>query len=252
MRCMPPSGPTVLVPTPANPIDHIITVIPARDEGDSIGACLRSVAAARASLPSSISSSVVVVADACRDDTAEVAAAHLDPSRDLLLLSEHGSAGSARRLGVAAAFATTIIDRDRIWVCSTDADSTVPVDWFDIQLDAARHGHVAIAGVVALDDATDPLLLAQFESTYVTHADGSHPHVHGANLGFRADAYESAGGWATMSTGEDHDLWNRLGPLGNTIASIRLSVTTASRRIGRAPAGFAADLTALAMAEPAA
>lgn len=140
-------------------------------------------------------------------------------------------------------------------MCSTDADSTVPPDWFDVQLEAAGDGHIAIAGVVRLDDAADPLLVAQFESTYRKHLDGSHPHVHGANLGFRADAYLSAGGWPTLATGEDHDLWKRLAPLGATIASARLSVTTASRLIGRAPAGFAtdlADLTALAFVEPAA
>ncbi|MET0910791.1 MAG: hypothetical protein ABWZ99_15095, partial [Ilumatobacteraceae bacterium] len=79
---MPISGPTPFTPTqPSDVIDHIITVIPARDEEASIGACLRSVTAARASLPASVSSSVVVVIDSCRDDTAAVAAVHLDRRR---------------------------------------------------------------------------------------------------------------------------------------------------------------------------
>jgi hypothetical protein len=235
------------------PIDHILTVIPARDEADSIGRCLRSVAAARAALPSTISSTIVVVADTCRDDTVLVAASHLDLSRDLLVHTGLGAAGTARRLGVAAGLSATTIDPARVWVCSTDADSTVPVDWFDVHLQAARQGHIAIAGVVELDDATDPMLREQFKAGYPTHPDGSHPHVHAANLGFRADAYVSAGGWAAVATGEDHDLWRRLAPHGGMLASVRLSVTTASRLIGRAPAGFAADLAALVLtSEPAA
>ena len=232
-------------------IDHIVTVIPARDEARSIGRCLRSVAAAASNLPRGITSCVVVVVDACSDRTAAIASADLDPACDLLLHSDHGSAGKSRRLGVAAALRRTAVEPSRVWVCSTDADSTVPLDWFDVHLEAARHGHIAIAGVVRLDDAADPRLIAQFESTYLTNADGTHPHIHAANLGFRADAYVLAGGWAPLETGEDHDLWRRLAPHGGMLASVRLSVTTASRLIGRAPAGFAANLNALTRAAEA-
>ncbi len=233
-------------------IEHIVTVIPARNEARRIGACLRSVAESAEALPPSMSSTVVVVADSCHDDTADVAAMCLDPARDLIVHTTQRCAGGSRRVGVAEALRRIAADPSRVWVCSTDADTTVPSDWFDVHLEAAREGHIAIAGVVRLDDAADPLLVAQFEATYQRHPDGSHPHVHGANLGFRADAYLSAGGWPTLATGEDHDLWRRLVSLGATIASVRLSVTTASRFIGRAPAGFAADLNALALAEPAA
>ena len=159
-----------------------------------------------------------MIVDACSDRTAAIAAADLDPACDLLLHSEHGSAGKSRRLGVAAALRRTPVDPSRVWVCSTDADSTVPVDWFDVHLEAARDGHIAIAGVVELDDAADPRLLAQFESTYLTNPDGTHPHIHAANLGFRADAYVLAGGWAPLPTGEDRDLWQRLAPHGGMLA----------------------------------
>jgi hypothetical protein len=241
---------SIVMPAPGdnNAIDHLITVIPARDEARSIGRCLESITAARSALAPAISTAVVVVVDSCRDDTALIAAAHLDPGRDLLLYSDEGSAGASRGIGVAAALERTALDPSRIWMCSTDADSTVPADWFDVHLEAARHGHIAIAGIVDLDDTADPMLVDQFTATYHTHDDGSHQHVHGANLGFRADAYLAAGGWSMMSTGEDHDLWGRLTPLGATIASVRLSVSTASRLIGRAPAGFAANLTALTIA----
>jgi glycosyltransferase involved in cell wall biosynthesis len=233
---------------PSCSIDHIVTVIPARDEGRTIGPCLRSIEHARATLPSRITSSVVVVVDSSRDDTAMVAARHLDVGRDMLLHVDHACAGASRAVGVDAALEHPSTELSRIWVCSTDADSTVPTDWFDTHLDAAASGHIAVAGVVRLDDTADPLLREEFASTYVTHPDGTHPHIHGANLGFRADAYLSAGGWASLTTGEDHDLWHRLAPLGGVLASVGLWVTTASRLVGRAPAGFAADMVALTLA----
>ena len=35
---------------------------------------------------------------------------------------------------------------------------------------------------------------------------GPHSHVHGANLGFRASAYLTAGGFPPVPTAEDHAL----------------------------------------------
>ena len=77
------------------------------------------------------------------------------------------------------------------------------------------------------------------------HPDGSHPHVHGANLGVRADAYLKAGGWSHVETGEDHDLWSRLTEAGlRRLSSSAITVLTSGRRVGRAPNGFAEALAA--------
>src|ERR1035438_132616 len=85
----------------------------------------------------------------------------------------------------------------------------------------------------------------RFRLTYLIHSDGTHPHVHGANIGIRADAYLESGGWRHLMTAEDHDLWQRL-HRGNhrrrSDASLR--VVTSGRRIGRAPHGFANALAA--------
>ena len=48
-----------------------------------------------------------------------------------------------------------------------------------------------------------------------------------------------------LTTGEDHDLWNRLRRYGPTLSTTALTVATSARRTGRAPEGFAADLSAL-------
>ncbi len=83
-----------------------------------------------------------------------------------------------------------------------------------------------------------PHLLATFAARYAI-GDGSHPHVHGANLGCRASAYLKAGGFPPLRTGEDHDLLRGLSLNGCAIArSSDIAVTTSSRRSGRAPAGF--------------
>ena len=81
--------------------------------------------------------------------------------------------------------------------------------------------------------------------SYSIYSDGTHPHIHGANLGVRADRYVDVGGWANLKTGEDHDLWGRLKRTGVRLrSSAQLQVVTSGRRVGRAPNGFAGALAA--------
>lgn len=74
-----------------------------------------------------------------------------------------------------------------------------------------------------------------------------HPHVHGANLGIRADVYEAIGGWSPLRTGEDAERVARA-ESSKTVRILRtgqVPVWTSSRPVGRAPAGFADYLSAL-------
>jgi cellulose synthase/poly-beta-1,6-N-acetylglucosamine synthase-like glycosyltransferase len=65
-------------------------------------------------------------------------------------------------------------------------------------------------------------------------------NVFGANLGVRADAYTSVGGFRPLHTGEDHDLWHRLGSAGYRLCfAADALVTTSSRLRGRATGGLA-------------
>ena len=81
---------------------------------------------------------------------------------------------------------------------------------------------------------------------------GHHPHVHGANLGFTADAYLAAGGFRPLPTAEDHALVDDLRavrlPLLHTA---RLPVVTSARHRARAPRGFAWLLGTLAATDEA-
>ena len=78
-------------------------------------------------------------------------------------------------------------------------------------------------------------------------AEAPHPHVHGANLGLRADAYLAVGGWSVPEHGEDQQLFADLRAAGYTVASPRsLVVTTSGRSRSRVRGGFADVLNALA------
>lgn len=230
------------------PIERIVVVIPARDEEDSIVACLEGVRVARRRLPFDVRSSMVVVADRCRDETvARAVSTIMGDDGDIIVDSQLGTVGAARQLGARCALLDVPEDLGRVWIASTDADTVVPVDWLTTQLDIARTGLVGAAGIVRLrrDARSDLALVDSFDRSY-SHGDGRHhSHVHGANMGFRADAFHAVGGWNSLATGEDHDLWNRLRDVGPVVATTALWVTTSARLTGRAPSGFAADLALL-------
>lgn len=236
-------------------IDHVVVVVPARNEDRTIGACLTSIVRARAALTAGMSSSVFVVADCCDDDTVTIA---LDTLRnepdDTVVVTAVSNAGAARALGTRRALTDLAVAMERVWVATTDADTVVPEDWLTDQLAVADDGFIAVAGIVELQPGTIEVsgLIEGFRRSYTQHADGTHPHVHGANLGFRADAYLAVGGWNPLAVGEDHDLWNRLRDHGPVTSRVALGVLTSARLVGRAPGGFAADLADLARMEPVA
>jgi len=225
---------------------EIGVVVPARNEQATIVACVESIR--RALDASGRPGRVVVVADSCTDGTAPLAAAALG-DQGVVLECRLGTAGAVRRLGTEWLLAHARWKPAGLWLAATDADSFVPPHWLRSQLAFAATGAAAVAGVVRLDPHCDPTLARRFRSTYRLHPDGSHPHVHGANLGVRADAYLDVGGWDALATGEDNALWIRLKRSGwPTVSSVDVWVTTSARRVGRAPSGFASDLERL---EPA-
>lgn len=238
-------------PTPAETcmthrITHIAVLIPARDEQQLLPRCLRSVQVARHRLPDLVTSDVVVVSDCSTDHTAAIAA-HLLGGSGAVASIKAGAVGAARARAAELALARFAGSPEHCWLASTDADCELPPDWLERQLATAARGWHAVAGIVDVDGFAEhgPAVPALFRLTYRIHPDGTHPHVHGANLGVRADSYLQAGGWSPLASAEDHDLWNRLGRLGHRrLTDSTLIVNTSGRRIGRAPRGFAAALAA--------
>ncbi len=219
-------------------------VIPAKDEQTTIDSCIRSVLTCL-SQARVLSSWVVVVADECSDDTAAIARRTL-AGRGEVLETHVKSAGAARRLGTARLLEHfRDVSATRLWFANTDADTHVTPDWIQIQLAHAAAGVVGVAGIVCLDASASEAAKTTHEKFYETAADGTHQHVHGANLSMRADAYIDAGGWSDLALAEDHCLWNRLRRRGWPLLSPVNSVVTTSARVeGRARGGFADTLKA--------
>jgi len=223
-------------------------VIPAHDEEGTVARCLRSVRRAlRAS--AAPAAFVVLVADACTDTTVARAHATLGNAGEVACVHER-SVGAARAHGALRCLERlSSLPADRIWLLNTDADTVVPEDWVRRQLAFAEDGAAAVAGRVALERSggeLDPTLARRFARSYALGADGTHEHVHGANLGVRADAYLDTGGWLPKSLSEDHCLWTRLRERGWPLVSPTASVVATSARLqGRAAGGFASDLAAL-------
>lgn len=226
---------------------HIAVLIPARDEEQLLPRCLRSVQLARQRLPRQVTSDVVVVSDCSRDRTQQIAEDIL-LSTGAVLCSEAGIVGCARALAARNAIERSRgVPANQCWLANTDADCEVPEGWLADQLAIAGLGFAAVAGIVDVDSFVDHDVSVEdlFRLTYRIDPDGSHPHVHGANLGIRTDAYLKAGGWSHLATAEDHDLWQRLQESGARLRSdASLQVLTSGRRVGRAPLGFADALAA--------
>ncbi len=225
---------------------HICVLIPARNEEELLPRCLHSVLAARCLLSGIASVDIVVAVDSSTDRTWNIAQ-QMVQGDGMVVRTQAGAVGSARALAAEVALQRYRGPRKRCWLANTDADCSVPATWLSEQLALAAENVEAVAGTVDVDTFEGHAAFVQqrFRETYLIRPDGSHPHVHGANLGVRADVYLRAGGWNKLPTAEDHDLWNRLSAMGIRQASVsQIRVITSGRRIGRAPHGFADALAA--------
>jgi len=246
-------------------------VVPARNEQDRIGACLRSVRRALRSLPSDVAVAVEVVLDRCSDATSERVAAVIDdwPEVEALVVGGNGPSsvrptgraqltcakkpdvGMLRSLGLSRALARLRPQpTNRTWLLSTDADTTVPANWVCEHLRLAAGGAHGVAGLAELDGVThlSPTARQRYREILARGVhDGSHDHVYCANLGFRADAYLAVAGFPVgAGPGEDHGLWRRMAAAGYRLEHpTSLRVRTSGRLRGRAEGGLADLLLAL-------
>ncbi len=206
--------------------------IPAHDEATDIGACLASVKEAARHVTNE-PVRIVVVADACSDDTAAIArfAGCEVLSLDLRCVGAARAAGAEYLLGLGAR-----------WMCCTDADTRVPPQWITVQLAC---GSDAVCGTIGVDDWREhPAHVAQAFYSHYQDRDG-HRHVHGANFGISAASYRLAGGFLSLAAHEDVRLVETLVSQQASIAWVRdPHVLTSARRLARAPEGFAHWLSA--------
>jgi glycosyltransferase involved in cell wall biosynthesis len=220
-------------------------VVPAVNEQATIGACLDSVAAARRRLHDvapGVDLRTVVVLDSCVDETASIVSRYREVQP---VICSVGRAGAARAIGAQALLDEVAGRADELWLANTDADSAVPADWLTSQLEEAGRGAHLVLGTVLPDVG----LSAATERAWFAHhrLHENHPHVHGANLGIRADTYLALGGWPGVATGEDVAVAALAASVGglHIVRTARIPVRTSVRLTGRAPRGFASYLREL-------
>ena len=219
-------------------------VIPARDEEALIGRCLTSVQSAvihaeRQWAGSGPEISITVVADRCTDRTVPIARQFSGVS---VLEIFAANVGRARAAGVQNALTRINEPLGLVWIANTDADSVVPLNWITVQADFAARRKGMMVGTVRPDFAD--LTSEQREAWTAKHTPGqANGHIHGANLGIRADLYLAAGGFPEYTEHEDVELAGHVSRLGaRVVASDLCEVMTSGRAHGRTPGGYAGYL----------
>lgn len=223
----------------------LAVVIPARNEQDRLPRCLSAVSDAAALLhrrmPDAPQTRIVVVLDSCTDRSRSI----VDQWSGVEVLTRHfGNVGAARAAGVEFLLAAPPEARPA-WIACTDADSAVPAEWLVQQMSHARADTDLLLGVVRPDaEELQPSSMNRWMSQY--HLKDGHPHVHGANMGVRADMYRRAGGFPPLTEHEDVVLAQRITSLGGRVVSTAgHPVLTSARVDGRTPGGMAAYLKSM-------
>jgi GT2 family glycosyltransferase len=222
-------------------LDAVAIAIPVNDEADLLPACIAGLRATiehcRRRYPR-IAVAVSFALDRCTDDSAEIihsagfeTASPPDPG-----------VGAARAAAVDAAMRSLPGSADhRMLIVCTDADSVVPAGWLVHLIELADLGADVIVGPVRPSERD--LDRKRLKAWELTHLDGeANGHVHGANLGVRANFYRAVGGFAPVHEHEDVDLVRNVVALGARLLVSDQSVTTSGRLRGRTAGGYAGYL----------
>ena len=235
--------------------------VPARDEGERIGACLQALLGQRdldgGPLPLG-AVQIVVLANNCSDGTAELAR-RCGGSVQVLeqtLPPCAANAGAARRAAMDAAI--DLAPQDGGLICTTDADSRPRPDWIARLWKAVDQGAQAVAGVVDFDPCeAGPIAFSQarrleglysaLQAEIIAHADPeahnpwpNHIWAWGANLAVTAKAYRRVGGLPPRPLAEDRAFVEQLRRYDVPVRHcLEARVWTSARRVGRAAGGLA-------------
>ncbi|WP_341953557.1 glycosyltransferase [Salinibacterium sp. TMP30] len=226
------------------PITGIAVVVPARNEEALLPGSLASLAVARDSIRNQLGGHapwvrVILVLDSCTDRSAFIASQWGEIEA---LTVDFGAVGAARHHGIHHVLTSSDTSESALWIANTDADSQVPANWLVHQWELATAGVDMMIGTVRPD--FNDLSEAQRQRWLATHTpEYANGHVHGANLGFRADRYRSVGGFRPVAEHEDVLLAASLSEAGAHVAATHsCCVLTSGRAQGRTPGGYASHL----------
>jgi hypothetical protein len=208
-----------------------------RAQRAGIACCLAGLASAAAATPVAVE--VLVVLDSCTDASTIVAG-----SVPTLTVNER-NVGAARRSGCRRLLRSRppgVLD-SQTWLATTDADTVVPPNWLTGMLKHAALGWDAVVGTVRVGDWDGHSAQRRAACRAGYDSRDGHRHVHGANLGFRGDAYRIAGGVPPIALSEDEQLIAALEGAGRRVLRTgELPVVTSGRRRGKVHGGFASFL----------
>lgn len=217
----------------------VLVAIPVQNEEDLLPRCLAALQAAinrMRAAPAAPHVAVMLALDSCDDGSAAIADASPFP-----WLAVHGrNVGLARASAIGRLLETVPSEPlSSTWIANTDADSAVPANWLTHQVELAASGVDLMIGTVRPDLAE--LDEGRRRAWLATHTPGvANGHVHGANLGIRADVYASIGGFAAVTAHEDVALVAAARAAGaREAASDQCWVLTSGRTEGRAQGGYA-------------
>lgn len=250
-----------------------VVAIPVHNEEERIAACLMALGAQGAHPSGDFG--VLLHLNNCTDRTEAIVRNVSEtlpcPVRLLIQTYDGANAGWARRCAMDAA-ADWLAEEgmpDGV-ILTTDADSRVPLNWVQANLDYIRGGADAVAGRIALDAAEAAALpealhqrgaLESAYETLLTEIDATlDPQDHnpwpchwtcsGATLSVRREMYLRAGGMPALPAGEDRAFVAALRAYGAHVRHAPDIVTMTSGRLeGRAPGG-AADTMKLRCENP--
>lgn len=229
----------------STPITCMAVVVPARNEAALLPAALTALDAATRAFTAKnpgVTVSVTVALDSTTDNSRELLAQHRGVQTVTL---EAGLVGTARNAGIVTAWARAQVPPEQLWIANTDADSEVPSHWLQRQYELAIAGAHMVVGTVEPGSLEAQGNLMQRWLARHEFREG-HPHVHGANLGLRADVFTGLGGFKDQGLHEDRDLVRQARARGYKVLSTdSCRVKTSGRLQGRVNGGFADFLGAL-------
>lgn len=269
------------LPPPLEALRCVI-VLPVRDEASGIEIALQALASQRlsaASLPGDNGFEVVVLANNCRDDTAQ--RARLLAQRQLMvpvhvleacLPPPFANIGYVRgQLFDVACSRLQAVGHPGAFIASTDGDSRVESGWLEATAAEIQGGADAVGGRILTEggaalgaatlrmqraDAAHSLLHSRLASLIDPEAHDPWPRHHqhfGASLAVTAKAYLAAGGMPKVEVLEDMALVRALRRVDRKVRHAPgVRVRTSSRLDGRAAVGLSWQLRQWAGGGPAA
>ncbi len=204
--------------------------------------------------------SVCLLLDGCTDSSVALVAAYRERSRHRIKFAQSApaqpNAGRARHRAM-------LLGRHALaeaggLLLTTDADSAPAVDWLTTMVAALDRADVVTGRIIRQGHSPCPLqerIEVYYDRLFALRrrldlvpweADATHHHTGGANLGMRAAAYEIAGGFLPLLTGEDARFVDEAARAGLRVRrDAACVVRTSDRRQGRVAGGLAATLQRL-------